>query len=119
MPGWRDVAPLKSKPSVWEVDSRFPFVDFDARWEVRTQPFRAIAVGGGARGAVMGWDVLDGAPAVAVFSFHPRLETAGYIPRKFIEAEPLLEQGLSLGLSYVDAMSLLTALVPAKANRDR
>ena len=41
---------------------------------------------------------------MAVFSFHPRLETAGYIPRKFIAAEPLLEHGLSLGLGYVDAV---------------
>jgi hypothetical protein len=110
LPGWRDVAPLKKNPGVWEVDSRFPFVDFDADWAVSPRPFRAVAVGGDARGAIMGWDVAD--TPVAVFSFHPRLETAGYIPRKFIEAEPLLEHGLSLGLTYVDAMSFLEALLP-------
>ena len=47
---------------------------------------------------------------MAVFSLHPRLETSGYIPRKFIEAEPLLEHGLSLGVAYVDAVSLLRTL---------
>jgi hypothetical protein len=58
----------------------------------------------------MGWDVLPATPTVAVYSLHPRIETTGYLPRKLIEAEPLLEHGLALGLAYVNAQTLLTAL---------
>jgi hypothetical protein len=116
LPGWHAVKPLPSIPPAltWEVDSRFPFVDFDAVWSIQPgPPLRGQVVKGDARGAVLGWDVLDGpAPntAVAVFSLHPRLETSGYVPRKFIQAEPLLEHGLSLGVAYVDAVSLLRTL---------
>jgi hypothetical protein len=117
LPGWHRVheSPGKPPPAVsWVVDSRFPFVDFDATWWIDPgPPLRGQVVDGDARGAVVGWDVVDGpAPhtAVAVVSLHPRLEAAGYIPRKFIEAEPLLEHGLSLGLTYVDALSLVSAL---------
>jgi hypothetical protein len=63
----------------------------------------------------MGWDLLpagSGAAAgpVAVFSTHPRVDRTGYLPRRLIEAEPLLEHGLSLGLAYVNAISLLHAI---------
>ena len=40
----------------------------------------------------------------------PRLEASGYVPRKFIAAEPLLEHGMSLALGYADAMSMARAL---------
>ena len=98
--------------STWEVDSSLPFVDFDSIWSVSPQPrFRAAARGGDWQGAVMGWDLVPGpAPAdgcLAVFSTHPRVERTGYLPRKLIEAEPLLEHGLALGLAYVNALSLL------------
>ena len=53
---------------------------------------------------------------MAVFSLHPRVETTGYLPRKLIEAEPLLEHGLALGLAYVDALALLAAVQPAGPN---
>jgi hypothetical protein len=110
-PGWHTVKPLAGRPFSWEVDSRFPFVDFDATWAMQPgPPWRGQVVGGDARGAVLGWDLLPAQPpngSVAVFSLHPRFETAGYIPRKFIQAEPLLEHGLSLGLTYVDALSLI------------
>ena len=115
LPGWHKVV-VKPAPAgpTWEVDSRFPFVDFDAVWSIRPgPPLRGQVIGGDARGAVLGWDVIEGgAPntALAVFSLHPRLETSGYVPRKFIEAEPLLEHGLSLGVAYVDAVSLLRTL---------
>jgi hypothetical protein len=109
LPGWREI---KSLGTQWQVDTNLPFVDLDALWAVQPgSPFRAVAVGGSERGAVLGWDVLPAATgALAVFSLHPRLEKAGYIPRKFIEAEPLLEQGLSLGLAFVDAVSLARAV---------
>jgi hypothetical protein len=116
LPGWHAVKLLPATPPEmsWEVDSRFPFVDFDGVWSIQPgPPLRGQVVSGDARGARLGWDVLDGpAPntAVAVFSLYPRLETSGYVPRKFIQAEPLLEHGLSLGVAYVDALSLVRAL---------
>ena len=93
-----------------------PFVDFDAEWRVTTKPrFRAAGQGGDWRGAVMGWDLLSAVPGatsgpVAVFSTHPRIDNTGYLPRRLIEAEPLLEHGLALGLAYVNAISLLHAI---------
>jgi hypothetical protein len=42
---------------------------------------------------------------VAVLTLAPRLELTGSIPRRFIAAEPLLEQGLTLALAFVDAVS--------------
>ena len=102
------------------MDSSLPFVDFDADWSVFPGgPLRASADGGDWRGAVLGWDVVAGSPggpaptaatAAATLSLHPRLERTGYLPRKLIEAEPLLEHGLALGLTYVNAFSLLRAL---------
>jgi hypothetical protein len=123
----------QSAIAIWKVDASFPFVDLDAVWRVRAgPPFRAVAIEGDAAGAVLGWDVRaagesgeddegqaepSAAPprrparrSVVVFSFHPRIDKLGYFPRKFVEAEPLLEHGLSLGLAYVDAMSLIRTL---------
>jgi hypothetical protein len=115
--GWKEIevqpAPETPQLARWEVDSSLPFVDFDATWLVRAAaPFRAAIDRGDWRGAVMGWDVLPATPSVAVFSLHPRVETTGYLPRKLIEAEPLLEHGLALGLAYVDALALAAALQP-------
>jgi hypothetical protein len=106
LPGWRKVT-VHPGPA-WEVDTSLPFVDLDATWAVRPgPPLRAQAVDDDARGALLGWD-LD-ADAMA-FSLYPRLEKTGYVARKFIEAEPLLEHGLALALAYVDAASLAEAL---------
>jgi hypothetical protein len=116
LPGWSAVKSLPTPPpaQTWEVDSRFPFVDFDAVWSIQPgPPLRGQVISGDARGARVGWDVVDGPfpnTAVTVLSLYPRLETSGYIPRKFIQAEPLLEHGLSLGVAYVDAVSLMRAL---------
>ncbi len=118
LPGWRAIAARPGRPgeSRWQVDTRLPFVDFDATWTVtHGSPLRATATAGSTRGAVFGWDVLPiggGHAAMAVLSWHPRIEKTGYIPRKFIEAEPLLEHGMSLALAYVDAVSLVRALGP-------
>jgi hypothetical protein len=106
LPGWRKVT-VHAGPA-WEVDTSLPFVDLDATWAVRPgPPLRARAIDGDARGALLGWDV---DAAAMVFSLHPRLERSGYVARKFIEAEPLLEHGLALALAYVDAASLAEAL---------
>ena len=52
--------------------------------------------------------------SVAVLSLYPRLETSGYVPRKFIAAEPLLEHGMSLAVGYADAMSMARALATTR-----
>jgi hypothetical protein len=120
LPGWREIEVRPGATAgtvVWDVDASFPFVDFDARWSVVTEPrFRAAARGGDWQGAVMGWDVLPGPASggpgcLAVLATHPRVDATGYLPRKLIEAEPLLEHGLALGLAYVNALSLLDAIV--------
>ncbi len=114
-PGWRAVKVLRAPgtaPAIWEVDTKFPFVDMDATWAVTFgPPLRAQAIDGDTKGAVMGWDLLAGPKnGVAVLSMHPRLDKAGYVPRKFVEAEPLGEHGLALGLAYVDALSFVKAI---------
>lgn len=107
LPGWKTVR--ATGEARWQVDSSFPFVDFDSIWTISRDPFRARAVEGDWRGPVMGWDLVGGEGGVAVFSFHPRIDRTGYIPRRFVEAEPLLEHGLALALAYVNALSLLQA----------
>lgn len=118
LPGWREVLPGASKPAecaaepsrCWRVRSNLPFVDLDATWRWE-RSFAARAVAGDVAGAVMGCDVVVTADAAAtVLTMHPRLEKSGYVPRKLIEAEPLLEQGLSLGLALADALSLARAM---------
>ena len=67
------------------------------------------AIQGATRGAWFGWQVFAVAgaptPTLAVLTMYPRLETMGSIPRRFVEAEPLLEHGMSLALVFVDAVS--------------
>jgi hypothetical protein len=117
LPGWREIKALT--PAAWQVKSNLPFVNIDAVWTIQPgTPFRAQATLGRIKGAVLGWDVAGGPASsggtVAVFSLHPRLEKSGYIPRRFIEAEPLLEHGFALGLAYVDALSLVQAAARAQ-----
>jgi hypothetical protein len=116
-PGWSHVRPMPatatSSASV-VVEDGIPFVDFDATW--RAEPPRWWrAIEGAARGAWFGWDVAQAPDASsggssnvsseAALTMAPRLELTGSIPRRFIEAEPLLEHGLALALTFVDAMS--------------
>ena len=116
LPGWREVSPAKAVGNCggaicWEVDSSVPFLDLDATWKIGMQPWRALSVAGACQGAAMGLDLLpSGVGTAAVLSLYPRLEKAGYVPRKSIVSEPLLEHGLSLGLAVVDAVSLVRAL---------
>ena len=116
LPGWRQVSPAKaagecSRAICWKVDSSFPFLDLDATWKIGMQPWRALSVAGACQEAAMGLDLFpSGAGTAAVLSLYPRLEKAGYVPRKSIASEPLLEHGLSLGLAVVDAVILVRAL---------
>ena len=123
-PGWERVTRLPGRagaPTV-DVDMRdsLPFVDLDTRWRLATRPaVRAQAIDGGTRGALLGWDVFPGGAtaknSIAVLAMYPRLEAAGYVPRKFVAAEPLLEHGLALALTYVNAVSMKAALEAAAA----
>ena len=60
----------------------------------------------------MGLDVFPAkdAGSAIVLSIYPRLEKVGYVARKSIESEPLLEHGLALGLGLVDTLNLVRAL---------
>ena len=116
LPGWREGSPAKpaqdcSSSTCWKVDASFPFLDLDATWKIGIPPWRAFSVAGACQGAVIGLDFLSsGAATAAVLSLYPRLEKAGYVPRKSIESEPLLEHGLSLGLALADAITLARTL---------
>jgi len=111
-PGWRHVQPMPATataPATVVVEDGIPFIDFDATWRAEPPP-RARwwrAIDGAARDAWFGWDVAPSreAPAEAALTMAPRLELTGSIPRRFIAAEPLLEHGLALALTFVDAVS--------------
>jgi hypothetical protein len=111
-PGWKVIRPMPPAgggPPTFVVEDSIPFVDLDATWQPRQgMPATWVAIAGAARGAWFGWIVgprrFD-AGALAVLTLAPRLELMGSIPRRFIAAEPLLEQGLTLALGFVDAVS--------------
>ena len=110
-PGWRHIQPMPpsaTSPATVIVEDAIPFVDFDATWRAEPAP-RArwwTAIEGAARGAWFGWEVAPSArPTEAVLAMSPRLTAMGSIPRRFVEAEPLLEHGLTLALAFVDAVS--------------
>ncbi len=118
LPGWREVQAGVNKPAAcaaetsrcWRVRSNLPFVDLDATWKLE-RSFGARAVAGDVAGAVLACEVVPG-PGVSatVLTLHPRLDKSGYVPRKLIEAEPLLEHGMALGLALADALSLARAM---------
>lgn len=121
LPGWRQIdvlpAPSGTKDTQrWRVDASLPLVDFDTTWEVTLAPrLRAVAPAGDWHGPALGWDVVPGpkpAQSVAVLTLHPRIDTTGFVARRLVRAEPLLEPGLALGLAYVNAVSLVRALAP-------
>jgi hypothetical protein len=90
------------------VEDSIPFVELDATWRALPDRARAwSAIAGAAQGAWFGWQVgeREDAPPVVVLTAQPRLDRTGSIPRRFIEAEPLLEHGLALALTFVDALS--------------
>jgi hypothetical protein len=116
LPGWRKLSLAKpagecSSATCWKLDTSFPFLDLDATWKIGTQPWRGLAIAGACQGAAMGLDLIPfGAVTATVLSLYPRLDKAGYVPRKSIESEPLLEHGLALGVAMVDAITLVRAL---------
>jgi hypothetical protein len=123
-PGWRTVrARAGSNGPGAEVEDNLPLVDFDATWiaDPGSTPRWTVAAGV-TRGAHLGWNVFapggpTPAPAatstLAALTLYPRLETTGTVARRFIQAEPLLEEGLALALAYTDIVGVGTALDPA------
>ena len=122
-PGWETihVHPGPNGPGA-DVRDNLPLVDFDASWTAQPgAAARWIATAGDTRGARLGWDVYpgaSGAPAasgapgsIAALTLYPRLEMTGSIARRFISAEPLLEEGLSLALAFVDAAGIKAAFL--------
>jgi hypothetical protein len=110
-PGWVVVRPMPPKggvPPTVVVEDSIPFVELDATWTALPGRPRAwTAIAGAPQGAWFGWQLGerdDAAPVVALTA-QPRLDRTGSIPRRFIGAEPLLEHGLSLALTFVNALS--------------
>ncbi len=90
-------------------------MDLEAAYAAVDQPgndARWVAVDGATRGARLGWTVLGagGRGSLAALSLYPRLEATGSIPRRFLQAEPLLEPGMALALTFADIASLGAAL---------
>jgi hypothetical protein len=122
-PGWHRAKALAGDRIA--IDDNLPLVDFDAVWQLtrdRARGFTATVADGATRGAMFAWDVAPASTgsaggahrSVAVLSLYPRLETSGYVPRKFIAAEPLLEHGMALAVGYADAMSMARALATTR-----
>ncbi|HSS40589.1 MAG TPA: hypothetical protein VLT58_17620 [Polyangia bacterium] len=118
-PGWETihVRPGPNGPGA-DVKDNLPLVDCDASWTAQPGPGpRWMATAGATRGARLGWDVYPtaagpggAAGSIAALTLYPRLEATGSIARRFIAAEPLLEEGLSLALAFVDAAGIKAAL---------
>jgi hypothetical protein len=126
-PGWKSVerrpetggiATRKTATSparlIVDVEDNVAFLDLDAVWSVSgTSPVRATAIEGDIRGAVLGWEALPGdlpSTSLAVLSMHPRLDAAGFIQRKLIAAEPLLEHAFAIAMTYANAAAVADSL---------
>jgi hypothetical protein len=132
-PGWRRVVRRTGDPTLFDVTDDIAFVDFDSTWRLGglapvSVSVSARAVAGSISGAILTWDFAPGpadvpAPAPAavsaasttastavVLSMHPRLDAAGFIERRMVSSEPLLEHALALGLVYADVAATASAL---------
>jgi hypothetical protein len=97
--------PVGAAPPTILVQDNIPLCDLDATWQRAATPTPTwTAIAGEARGAWFSWEVAPAGGAAAL-TMSPRLERLGSIPRRFVEAEPLLEHGLALALVFVDAVS--------------
>ena len=130
-PGWKSVkrlpaasSPPPSNAAKIAVEGHVAFVALAATWEVAYAPSaRATVVDGATKGAVLAWQVFSAAAplrgsragAIAVLSGHPRLDESGYVARKMIESEPLMEHALGLALTYADAAAMADRLDPDRA----
>ncbi len=114
-PGWAKVLRITPGPAGpgAVVEDDLPLVDCDATWTaVAGVGPRWVATAGATRGARLGWTVgpaAGGTAAVAALSLYPRLEATGSVGRRFVSAEPLLEQGLALALAFADVAGVKAA----------
>jgi hypothetical protein len=112
-PGWKTLRRHAAEPNVFDVEDDIALVDLDATWRWSPGP-AAEAIAGRIGGAVLRWDVMppraQGAPVLAVLSMHPHLDAAGFIERRMVAAEPLLEHALALAMVYADAAAVADAL---------
>jgi len=119
--GWNHLQVDAHAPDHALVDVRdaVPFVDLSARWAIAYgPPLTGEATSGATAGARWRLSLAHLSPRSAlVFSLSPRLAAAGWVPRRFIEAEPLLEHGLALALAYVDMRAMEAALLSGKSPR--
>ena len=114
-PGWRTVRVRPGANGAGaEVEDNLPLVDLDATWIADPgSAIRWTVAAGATRGARLGWNVypLAGVPqTLAALTLYPRLEATGTVARRFIQAEPLLEEGLALALTFTDASGVEAAL---------
>lgn len=118
-PGWKETTFERNKLSMcrdpkaqcYVVDSSLPFFDMDATWKVWGSLFRAQAIAENLTGAVMALDALPfGQGTLLLLSQSMGLHKTGYVARRLIAGEPLLEQGLALARIFVDTVSLAQAL---------
>ncbi|HLK91154.1 MAG TPA: hypothetical protein VKZ18_14745 [Polyangia bacterium] len=118
-PGWKTIRVRPGANGAGaEVEDDLPLVDCDATWiaEPGAVP-RWVATAGATRGARLGWTFTalpgpSGAPStLAALTLYPRLEQTGSVGRRFIAAEPLLEQGLALGLAFADLAGVKATFV--------
>jgi hypothetical protein len=128
-PGWRRVVRRAGDPTLFDVTDDIAFVDFDSTWRLgglAPVSVSARAVAGSISGAILAWDFARGpasgpGPAAAsaagttasttvVLSMHPRLDAAGFIERRMVASEPLLEHAMALGLVYADVAGAASAL---------
>jgi hypothetical protein len=121
LPGWKKVSLESTRPDeckdvsalCWAVETNMPLFKLDGTWKIWLRPWRARMVAGETKDAVMAVDILPGRSddtSTLVLSQQPRIGRAGYVARKLIAAEPLLEHGLSLALTLLDAVALVPAL---------
>jgi len=122
-PGWKAVTRLPPGPGSpapprgqidFEVTDDIAFVDLDAVWRVPAgSPGRARALEGTIAGAALAWQAFPGASpeaTTAVLSLYPRLDLAGFIEKRMVAVEPLLEHAFALALTYADAIAVAAAL---------
>jgi hypothetical protein len=118
-PGWRTVRPRVGPNGLGaEVEDNLPFVDLEATWMAEPDGApRWTATRGVIAGARLGWEVypLDpavnaGAPTLIALLMYPRLETTGFLARKAIASEPLLEHGLALAVGLANLTAMKRAL---------
>jgi len=114
-PGWHTVAVRPGPNGAGaRVEDNLPLVDLDATWTADPGLAPSWSVSAGSTfGARLAWTVYAVAgtpPTLAALTLYPRLEATGTVGRRFIQAEPLLEHGLALALTFTDATAMEWAL---------